>query len=86
MRTDHRPQDTLSLKWDNTRITSYNVCYTKLLRDDKLSKLNIIQNFKKGLLEEIGSKQQILTRITSYNVCYTKLLRLIKEKWIIQIP
>ncbi len=32
--------------------------------DDKLSKLNIIQNFKKGLLEEIGSKQQILTNYT----------------------
>ena len=42
------------------RITSYNVCYTKLLRDeDVLLSRAVTDNL----------------RITSYNVCYTKLLR-----------
>ena len=46
------------------RITSYNVCYTKLLRAG-------------ALLQAAGGLQQDCWphRITSYNVCYTKLLR-----------
>ena len=54
------------------RITSYNVCYTKLLRvqirlylQNQCCQIHSIR-----INEVIG-----LTRITSYNVCYTKLLR-----------
>ena len=47
-----------------TRITSYNVCYTKLLRYSEVLDLYAL---KYGI--------QISRRITSYNVCYTKLLR-----------
>ena len=63
------------------RITSYNVCYTKLLR---------IRHLKtKGNIEKryIGSTDESLVnpnehRITSYNVCYTKLLRMAEiPKW-----
>ena len=51
-----------------TRITSYNVCYTKLLRD-----------FYTRIL---GMKllRQHENRITSYNVCYTKLLRALLQR------
>ena len=42
------------------RITSYNVCYTKLLRSRPLICLELYL---------------LISRITSYNVCYTKLLR-----------
>ena len=41
------------------RITSYNVCYTKLLR----------------WMYEESIRMPLIVRITSYNVCYTKLLR-----------
>ena len=41
------------------RITSYNVCYTKLLRMHMQGQPRTMQQ----------------SRITSYNVCYTKLLR-----------
>ena len=51
------------------RITSYNVCYTKLLRLNQGTD-NIYKLQKR--LEEVG----FYRRITSYNVCYTKLLRL----------
>ena len=47
------------------RITSYNVCYTKLLRSSLPS----------GLPWRRRSTQPRNSRITSYNVCYTKLLR-----------
>ena len=71
------------------RITSYNVCYTKLLRacanvEDQ------IQGIKQGadayiqkpfnmehLVARIeGMLRSRKHRITSYNVCYTKLLRI----------
>ena len=46
------------------RITSYNVCYTKLLR------------YHRTGLYPLASLPAIPgIRITSYNVCYTKLLR-----------
>ena len=51
------------------RITSYNVCYTKLLR--------VILKF--SFIKEVSNMSFISqrdARITSYNVCYTKLLRL----------
>ena len=49
------------------RITSYNVCYTKLLRVGVETGLgNALDYLNKGAS----------FRITSYNVCYTKLLRL----------
>ena len=44
----------------NHRITSYNVCYTKLLREFGDLGLDLDAD---------------PARITSYNVCYTKLLR-----------
>ena len=47
------------------RITSYNVCYTKLLRAINGNKQE----------NEGGDQQHQHPRITSYNVCYTKLLR-----------
>ena len=49
---------------DHTRITSYNVCYTKLLR----------------LGTAFAALLAGLARITSYNVCYTKLLRSNRRK------
>ena len=72
----------------STRITSYNVCYTKLLRV-VLKLLDSIEQIYSGL--EIAKERPIKgyiqvfqmvgviiggIRITSYNVCYTKLLRL----------
>ena len=75
------------------RITSYNVCYTKLLRiilfrkDKKFADsienyfLIWIENkeFQKELEKEGFDISGNLSesRITSYNVCYTKLLRVI---------
>ena len=56
------------------RITSYNVCYTKLLR--------IMLKAEGGGggrgIYEVYSEEEFESafRITSYNVCYTKLLRL----------
>ena len=49
------------------RITSYNVCYTKLLR------YRITQSTGNVLYHK--SIYPDKARITSYNVCYTKLLR-----------
>ena len=49
-----------SLARKENRITSYNVCYTKLLR-------------KNGAC--LAMVSSAVGRITSYNVCYTKLLR-----------
>ena len=54
------------------RITSYNVCYTKLLRHD-LAALGIptMGDYVEAYVIRTG----LDPRITSYNVCYTKLLR-----------
>ena len=54
-----------------SRLTSYNVCYTKLLRVH-LAQLghHVVQDL------DVAAEQDLLAhRITSYNVCYTKLLR-----------
>ena len=54
------------------RITSYNVCYTKLLR-----KIYRYAN-EQGITVFVNDESRIpakYRRITSYNVCYTKLLR-----------
>ena len=68
------------------RITSYNVCYTKLLRGRTLA-LGLAQVQEDGLHSVAHLGRQGLAaagdgvevdrrhRITSYNVCYTKLLR-----------
>ena len=70
------------------RITSYNVCYTKLLRQvfsDAIKHATSIREHaeRKRAMEEpcvVISPAGMLVggnavRITSYNVCYTKLLR-----------
>ena len=53
---------------DISRITSYNVCYTKLLRLYPSFFLLFFIKFLKSSMAKTP-------RITSYNVCYTKLLR-----------
>ena len=53
------------------RITSYNVCYTKLLRCSIAR--HIVHLLMKAFFSAVT---MIRARITSYNVCYTKLLRL----------
>ena len=51
------------------RITSYNVCYTKLLRKAEL-------HYPPETEQQAGEREnRDQARITSYNVCYTKLLR-----------
>ena len=62
------------------RITSYNVCYTKLLRPAKSQHKEIFLTSlpleKASLYAIFASKVRFeFFRITSYNVCYTKLLR-----------
>ena len=59
-------------RFNDIRITSYNVCYTKLLRGQYLDQLKLIADHF-GLPIITGSTAN--ARITSYNVCYTKLLR-----------
>ena len=68
------------------RITSYNVCYTKLLREYSIG---ILSHARTGQTIRIGNDCRLRIsfavvdiairstpgRITSYNVCYTKLLR-----------
>ena len=71
-----------------SRITSYNVCYTKLLRSlaEKDEKICIVEadlmkatgtgSFQAKFPDrtfDVGVAEA--NRITSYNVCYTKLLR-----------
>ena len=71
------------------RITSYNVCYTKLLRtysakaiiNKKGEQLTdfiyyTLNEFKDGIAVASDDLTTFFIRITSYNVCYTKLLRL----------
>ena len=58
------------------RITSYNVCYTKLLRSVLAAKA--IRSVALGIVVTALIQTAIGgtgLRITSYNVCYTKLLR-----------
>ena len=68
------------------RITSYNVCYTKLLRDCKTNRLVSLTGRRflscqrsvlgdETLLNVLAKFYYMDSRITSYNVCYTKLLR-----------
>ena len=62
-----------------SRITSYNVCYTKLLREEPgVSRCAYKMNKEPEIIEVPAGKFECLNyvaRITSYNVCYTKLLR-----------
>ena len=68
------------------RITSYNVCYTKLLRDPEqyqgfafgmgIERLAMLRYGVNDLRLFFDNDLRFLAhRITSYNVCYTKLLR-----------
>ena len=71
------------------RITSYNVCYTKLLRPDALflnytNPMAVLTNVMNtvGGIRTVGLCHSVQVcvpgfRITSYNVCYTKLLRVL---------
>ena len=65
----------------NARITSYNVCYTKLLRSNLYApvrcstKLSILPGTTVNREFSSSMPPTVTTRITSYNVCYTKLLR-----------
>ena len=59
------PLRTTSSMSSSGRITSYNVCYTKLLRAD----------LHRGSHRTHARVLRCRGRITSYNVCYTKLLR-----------
>ena len=63
---------------ERIRITSYNVCYTKLLRSRRWgSTCSWSSGSTKGPdgCPRKSSPARSSTRITSYNVCYTKLLR-----------
>ena len=58
------------------RITSYNVCYTKLLRAP--IRRGWFVRFRKRCMSTSKLLMRLppaMARITSYNVCYTKLLR-----------
>ena len=69
------------------RITSYNVCYTKLLRwnwrmflaTGEARYFDVVElalyNAVAARLDLNPPKPDLVIRITSYNVCYTKLLR-----------
>ena len=57
-----------------TRITSYNVCYTKLLRFIGFNHWNSIFGYWCVIFAAFVVVA-VDFRITSYNVCYTKLLR-----------
>ena len=72
----------------SSRITSYNVCYTKLLRLSSPSLRSDLHpaghrppgqveggDVGKGKRFGVGLGPDADDRITSYNVCYTKLLR-----------
>ena len=55
------------------RITSYNVCYTKLLR--LLAHARFLRETYGDDIGIVFAGPCVANRITSYNVCYTKLLR-----------
>ena len=71
------------------RITSYNVCYTKLLRLRYVSvtcastmgnttqgvRFQVVSDGRLPLSSGVIDNSSYTVRITSYNVCYTKLLR-----------
>ena len=73
--------DGLVYKEKTGRITSYNVCYTKLLRWALLLQgaqgvgKSYFGNVMQMILGELVRNLEPTARITSYNVCYTKLLR-----------
>ena len=61
-----------------SRITSYNVCYTKLLRGGRAvrwAETLKIWCDNNNIDLELANTRFRGHRITSYNVCYTKLLR-----------
>ena len=77
---------------NNSRITSYNVCYTKLLRciplyfkgkKERVEQICIengikVQYVNYSIYTDVASiDTERAIRITSYNVCYTKLLRMV---------
>ena len=78
-----RPSTTILPAAD--RITSYNVCYTKLLRAEGVvgrvglevlvAELEQAADILEDQVERRNQQQGDAGRITSYNVCYTKLLR-----------
>ena len=55
------------------RITSYNVCYTKLLRAHEAGKGIVIVVNKWDLYEKDNTATLRFTVITSYSIHYTKL-------------
>ena len=64
------------------RITSYNVCYTKLLRISLIIFAGIVARMPAAVgntIQMVSAGEMnvlfLVFRITSYNVCYTKLLR-----------
>ena len=59
----------------DVRITSYNVCYTKLLRITQQGKPDPLPR-PSGSMK---GRRRNAHRITSYNVCYTKLLRITRS-------
>ena len=69
------------------RITSYNVCYTKLLRgsmvvpatSETIERSSPTSALRRELLPVLTRP---ISRITSYNVCYTKLLRFLSKKYL----
>ena len=68
----------------DSRITSYNVCYTKLLRTKKGALYVYDRDPEEEAWEPFANlmKSQNYVeydRITSYNVCYTKLLRGVRQ-------
>ena len=64
----------LKVEAEAHRITSYNVCYTKLLRK-KPYKHPKVNKAELDYIRQDQEDDEVEGRITSYNVCYTKLLR-----------
>ena len=73
----------VATEFPSYRITSYNVCYTKLLREaGKFLSAGILDGTESPGKVAAGALGKSLkkARITSYNVCYTKLLRYVPPK------
>ena len=84
----------IDLSANRDRITSYNVCYTKLLRAARPLAPHCVNprpwkgsvaafDYTTSILLAVGLNTEnpgALNRITSYNVCYTKLLRYVSHK------